>query len=33
MPSSRTAREGQWIQEKTTVSSACFFTAMGKEVT
>ncbi|MNY41317.1 hypothetical protein D3C86_1761230 [compost metagenome] len=30
---SRTAREGQTIQEKTTVSSGLHFTAMGKDVT
>jgi hypothetical protein len=33
MPSSRVRREGQRIQENTTVSSSLHFTAMGKEVT
>jgi hypothetical protein len=33
MPSSRTLREGQVIQEKTTVSSSLRLTAMGNDVT
>src|SRR5215471_9257255 len=33
MPSSRTLREGQRIQEKTTVSSSLRLTAMGNDVT
>ena len=33
MPSSRTLRDGQMIQEKTTVSSSLRLTAIGNEVT